>query len=304
MTVVESVNHPPLPQWIVAVLTIIFKILPVRSAMTLKIFKGMLKLVKICRNVQLSYKQSLTRWSKILRSLLISSFPSAVIGLPLFGSSKEDSLGLPRCSGDGLKWDPIPTKLMDVSALFFEDQGLFLVGLKGEEISSTGAVEAEKFMCIHMGAELDFEAKVVFMESCRSSLSKDFSAKGKAVLPCKELNLLGPIEDLSRISVKVATRVDILSVKVITTMMSIKRPMSSAEKEQLGRQMKKLPEKAFDRAVEIVLRNKPSEAEPSEVFVDLETQDNITLWRLYYYVQTVLEANKQSNRSPIPFPLM
>ncbi|XP_020589383.1 uncharacterized protein LOC110030800 isoform X2 [Phalaenopsis equestris] len=81
------------------------------------------------------------------------------------------------------------------------------------------------------------------------------------------------------------------------------RPMSGAEKELLGRLIKKLPEKAFDRVVEIVLRNKPSEAEPSEVFVDLETQDNITLWRLYYYVQTVLKVNKLSNRGPIPFPL-
>ncbi|KAL0923977.1 hypothetical protein M5K25_004771 [Dendrobium thyrsiflorum] len=60
----------------------------------------------------------------------------AVIWFPLVGTSKENRSGLSRCSGFGLQWDPIPSKLMDVSVLYFDVQGLLVVCLKAVDISS------------------------------------------------------------------------------------------------------------------------------------------------------------------------
>ncbi|KAL0904484.1 hypothetical protein M5K25_026606 [Dendrobium thyrsiflorum] len=134
----------------------------------------------------------------------------AVIGLPLFGLFKEDSFGLPTCTGDGFKWDPIPSKLLDVSALFFEDQVLFVEGLKEEEILGTISVDAKEFMCTHLVAELEL-FKVIFMENWCSSLSNYFSAKVKAGFLCKELKLFGSIEGLSLINGYMATGVYFLS---------------------------------------------------------------------------------------------
>lgn len=82
------------------------------------------------------------------------------------------------------------------------------------------------------------------------------------------------------------------------------RPMNKAEKEQLGRLIKKLPEKALDHVVQIIHDGNLSEGNPSKVFVDLEKQDDVTLWRLQYYVYSVLKINKLSNCNPIPLPLI
>ncbi|XP_072965802.1 uncharacterized protein [Typha angustifolia] len=72
------------------------------------------------------------------------------------------------------------------------------------------------------------------------------------------------------------------------------RPMTHAEKQQLGSRIQKLPEKALDRVVEIFeVRNFPARQHSDNVFINLEEQDNVTLWRLYYYVETVLKANKR-----------
>ncbi|XP_072999837.1 uncharacterized protein [Typha latifolia] len=72
------------------------------------------------------------------------------------------------------------------------------------------------------------------------------------------------------------------------------RPMTHAEKQQLGSRIQKLPEKALDRVVEIFeVRNFPARQHSNNVFINLEEQDNVTLWRLYYYVETVLKANKR-----------
>ncbi|KAK8915969.1 hypothetical protein KSP39_PZI023300 [Platanthera zijinensis] len=83
------------------------------------------------------------------------------------------------------------------------------------------------------------------------------------------------------------------------------RPMTKAEKEQLGRLIKKLPEKALDHAVQIIQHGgNLSEGHPSQVFVDLEKQDDMTLWRLQYYAQSILKVNKLSSCNPIPLPLI
>ncbi|XP_078170383.1 uncharacterized protein LOC144564653 [Carex rostrata] len=71
------------------------------------------------------------------------------------------------------------------------------------------------------------------------------------------------------------------------------REMTSAEKQQLGQRIQKLPEKAYGRLIEIYQSRKPFSRQNSDsVFINLEKQDNATLWRLYYYVETVLRASK------------
>ncbi|PKA56624.1 Transcription factor GTE1 [Apostasia shenzhenica] len=85
------------------------------------------------------------------------------------------------------------------------------------------------------------------------------------------------------------------------------RSMTRAEKERLGRRIKKLPQPALNRVVQIITQRGSSmeDPAPSEILVNLEAQDDITLWRLYYYVETVLRANNLSSCSnPMPFPLV
>lgn len=79
----------------------------------------------------------------------------------------------------------------------------------------------------------------------------------------------------------------------LDVVVSKSRAMTRAEKQQLGKQIQKLPEKAFDRVAEIFQQRNLSARHLSDnIFINLEEQDNVTLWRLYYYVQTVQKANK------------
>lgn len=71
------------------------------------------------------------------------------------------------------------------------------------------------------------------------------------------------------------------------------RPMTCIEKHRLGKMVRKLPEKALDRVVEILQPGKFSGKDlPESISVDLAKEDNIKLWRLYYYVELVLKENK------------
>ncbi|XP_059450126.1 uncharacterized protein LOC132181083 isoform X2 [Corylus avellana] len=68
-------------------------------------------------------------------------------------------------------------------------------------------------------------------------------------------------------------------------------PMTLTEKQQLRKLVQKLPPKNLDRIAEIIRRGKPTEAQScEEILVDLEKEDNRTLWRLYYYVEAVEKA--------------
>ncbi|KAF3337378.1 Transcription factor GTE7 [Carex littledalei] len=79
----------------------------------------------------------------------------------------------------------------------------------------------------------------------------------------------------------------------ITQLTYYTRAMTCAEKQQLGQRIQKLPEKAYDRLIEIIQSRNPFSRQNSDcVFVNLEKQDDATLWRLYYYVETVLRASK------------
>ncbi|XP_042412086.1 uncharacterized protein LOC122001426 isoform X1 [Zingiber officinale] len=71
------------------------------------------------------------------------------------------------------------------------------------------------------------------------------------------------------------------------------RPMTLAEKQQLGRKIQKLPEKALDRVVEVLQCSNSSRSSPADtISVNLEELDDVILWRLYYVVQSVAKANE------------
>ncbi|KAJ4841395.1 hypothetical protein Tsubulata_033430 [Turnera subulata] len=75
------------------------------------------------------------------------------------------------------------------------------------------------------------------------------------------------------------------------------RPMKLHEKQQLQRRIQKLSPRNLNRVAEIVQRNKPADQCFDEIFVDLEHQDEVTLQRLYYYVEAVEKGKTHSNLS-------
>ncbi|KAK4272137.1 hypothetical protein QN277_020728 [Acacia crassicarpa] len=78
---------------------------------------------------------------------------------------------------------------------------------------------------------------------------------------------------------------------ILNAVTSTCRPMTIDEKQQLRKQIQMLPPRNVDRVVEIISQSKPVEEQPcDELHVDLEKEDNITLWRLYYYVKAVERA--------------
>lgn len=81
--------------------------------------------------------------------------------------------------------------------------------------------------------------------------------------------------------------------KLLDTVMSSCRPMTLGEKHKLGKLIQKLPPKNLDHVAEMIQhRNAAYTNSPDEIRVDLERQSNITLWRLYYYVEAVEKARK------------
>lgn len=71
------------------------------------------------------------------------------------------------------------------------------------------------------------------------------------------------------------------------------RPMTLAEKRQLSRKIQKLPGKALDHVVEILQCNNSSRSSLADtISVNLEELDDVILWRLYYFVQSVVKANE------------
>ncbi|KAK9734214.1 hypothetical protein RND81_04G123200 [Saponaria officinalis] len=73
------------------------------------------------------------------------------------------------------------------------------------------------------------------------------------------------------------------------------RLMTSEEKLQLQTFIQELPTRNLDRVVEIIRLAKSSDTSPGdEIVVDLEEQDNATLWRLYFYTRAVENARKLS----------
>ncbi|QCD96410.1 uncharacterized protein LOC114186008 isoform X3 [Vigna unguiculata] len=82
---------------------------------------------------------------------------------------------------------------------------------------------------------------------------------------------------------------------LLDTIMLKCRSMTLAEKQQLQSLIQKLPARNLVRVVELLRRNRPAEEQScDEVIVDLETEDNASLWRLYYYVEAVDKAKSLS----------
>ncbi|KNA19453.1 hypothetical protein SOVF_061480 [Spinacia oleracea] len=70
------------------------------------------------------------------------------------------------------------------------------------------------------------------------------------------------------------------------------RSMTQQEKHHLQKLIEKLPARNLDRIVEIVQCGKSSDID--EICVNLEEQENVTLWRLYFYMKAVENARKVS----------
>ncbi|XP_019438698.1 PREDICTED: uncharacterized protein LOC109344383 isoform X2 [Lupinus angustifolius] len=78
---------------------------------------------------------------------------------------------------------------------------------------------------------------------------------------------------------------------LLDAVMSKCRPMTLVEKQQLQRLIQKLPAENLDRVVQIICRSRPVKEQSSDkIFVDLEKEDNATLWRLYYYIEAFEKA--------------
>ncbi|KAH9742608.1 NET domain-containing protein [Citrus sinensis] len=81
--------------------------------------------------------------------------------------------------------------------------------------------------------------------------------------------------------------------ELLNTVVSRCRPMTRPEKQELRKLIQKLPQNNLARVVEIVQHSKLADSRPSdEYFVDLEKEDNVTLWRLFYYVKAVEKARE------------
>lgn len=73
------------------------------------------------------------------------------------------------------------------------------------------------------------------------------------------------------------------------------RLMTRPEKQHLRKLIEKLPARNLDRIVEILYHGKSSKTVSLDtIFVDLDEQENSTLWRLYFYVKAAENARKLS----------
>ncbi|RWR74302.1 zinc finger protein [Cinnamomum micranthum f. kanehirae] len=119
-------------------------------------------------------------------------------------------------------------------------------------------------------------------------VSKDFQA-------LLETNGLQSEEALRRSSGDLLTKLEHMEQHLeefLDAVMSRCRAMTHIEKQLLCKRIQRLPAKALDRVVEIVKHRKLSERHAcDELHVDLEEEDNVTLWRLHYYVEAVEIAN-------------
>jgi len=80
---------------------------------------------------------------------------------------------------------------------------------------------------------------------------------------------------------------------LLNTAASKCRPMSTEEKIELGKCIRKLPEEALNRLVEIITRRKLASENSDRITMNLGELDDATLWRLYYHVEYALKENKK-----------
>ncbi|KAI3922055.1 hypothetical protein MKX01_005744 [Papaver californicum] len=84
--------------------------------------------------------------------------------------------------------------------------------------------------------------------------------------------------------------------ELLDTVVSKCRQMNIAEKQQLRNLIQTLSPKNLDRVVHIIKRRKLPKGGQSvyELSIDLDKEDNGTLWRLYYYVRAAENAKRLS----------
>ncbi|KAI3665996.1 hypothetical protein L6452_44634 [Arctium lappa] len=103
-------------------------------------------------------------------------------------------------------------------------------------------------------------------------------------------------EKMEKHSAELSATLDRMQEKLeelLDVVISSCRPMTLAEKLQLRRLIENLPPKNLDRVVEIIQRGKCSNNGSSHhMTVDLQHEDDLTLWRLYFYVKAVENARK------------
>ncbi|XP_050380088.1 transcription factor GTE6 [Argentina anserina] len=81
--------------------------------------------------------------------------------------------------------------------------------------------------------------------------------------------------------------------KILDSVMSKCRPMTIYEKNKLGKLIQKLPPENLDRVMEIIQNSNTAFTNSSdEVHVDLKEESNVTLWRLFHYVEAIENARK------------
>ncbi|CAL4953138.1 unnamed protein product [Urochloa decumbens] len=80
---------------------------------------------------------------------------------------------------------------------------------------------------------------------------------------------------------------------LLNTAASKCRSMSTEEKIELGRRIRKLPEEALNRVVEIITARKLASQSSDRITMNLGELDDATLWRLYYHVEYVLKENNK-----------
>ncbi|KAH6830489.1 hypothetical protein C2S53_009506 [Perilla frutescens var. hirtella] len=79
--------------------------------------------------------------------------------------------------------------------------------------------------------------------------------------------------------------------ELLNAVMTSCRAMTIPEKQQLCRLIQKLPARNRDRVVEIIEANNPSENySQNELKTQLDRLDNVTLWRLHFYIEVVQAA--------------
>ncbi|KAG9158940.1 hypothetical protein Leryth_013317 [Lithospermum erythrorhizon] len=82
--------------------------------------------------------------------------------------------------------------------------------------------------------------------------------------------------------------------KLLYMVNSTCRPMTRPEKHNLKKLIQNLPPDNLERVAEIIQQYKPVVDTPfTEMHVDLEKEENVTLWKLYHYVKTVDRAWRQ-----------
>ncbi|ERN10540.1 uncharacterized protein LOC18438711 [Amborella trichopoda] len=79
--------------------------------------------------------------------------------------------------------------------------------------------------------------------------------------------------------------------ELLNVVMSCCRPMFFDEKVELCHRIRKLPCDNLYRLIEI-LRPKKASTESDDIQVDLEMEDNATLWRLHFYTEMVTKSRK------------